>query len=173
MRRFLGSRDSHAALGQSNHRLGAVTTEVSRTHSGRQLGANRAANRSDRLGGYFARRADSKCEGSVIAGTDGNKSTTRPLSLDKAATWKFPDSLPYPETAGGEDHQAIPTIQRPLMPRASKTPATIGARYPELFWDIAAAFKLARLVQLGRLPVCWSPGCDRAINIRLRGAAKG
>jgi hypothetical protein len=159
MRRFLGSRDSHAALGQSNHRLGAVTTEVSRTHSGRQLGANRAANRSDRLGGYFARRADSKCEGSVIAGT--------------AATWKFPDSLPYPETAGGEDHQAIPTIQRPLMPRASKTPATIGARYPELFWDIAAAFKLARLVQLGRLPVCWSPGCDRAINIRLRGAAKG
>ena len=44
--------------------------------------------------------------------------------------------------------------------------------FPELFWDIPAAFKLARLVQLGKLPVCWSPGRDRAINIRLRGATK-
>ena len=53
--RFLRSRHSLAALGQSNHRLGSATTEVSRTHSGRQFGANRAANRSDRLGGNFAR----------------------------------------------------------------------------------------------------------------------
>jgi serine/threonine protein kinase len=36
--------------------------------------------------------------------------------------------------------------------------------WAELFGDIPAAFKLARLVELGKLPVCWSPGCDRSIN---------
>ena len=56
----LSRRHGLAALSKSNHRLGSATTEVPRTHSGRQFGDREAANRLDRLGSNFTRRTERK-----------------------------------------------------------------------------------------------------------------